>query len=84
MADPMLATGKSMLLAYKALLAHGTPSSIHIACVIGSPEGVEYIKSEFPENTHLWIGSIDEGLDNQSYIIPGLGDAGDLSFGVKE
>lgn len=83
LSDPMLATGRSMVLAYKALLKKGTPSKIHIVCVIGSEQGVEYISKNFPEDTTLWIGGIDSKMTSESYIVPGLGDAGDLAFGKK-
>ena len=81
---PMLATGRSMVLAYKALLKKGIPSKIHIVCVIGSEQGVEYISKNFPQDTTLWIGGIDSKMTSESYIVPGLGDAGDLAFGKKE
>ena len=84
LSDPMLATGRSMVLAYKALLKKGTPSKIHIVCVIGSDQGVEYISKNFPEDTTLWIGGIDSKMTSEAYIVPGLGDAGDLAFGKKE
>ncbi|UTW61297.1 uracil phosphoribosyltransferase [bacterium SCSIO 12741] len=84
LADPMLATGSSMCLAYDALLRHGTPAQVHLASVIGAPEGVEKVRAYFPENTQLWIGAVDEKLNDKSYIVPGLGDAGDLSYGIKE
>ena len=84
LSDPMLATGRSMVLAYKALLKKGTPSKIHIVCVIGSEQGVEYISKNFPKDTTLWIGGIDSKMTSESYIVPGLGDAGDLAFGKKE
>ena len=84
LSDPMLATGRSMVLAYKALLKKGTPSKIHIVCVIGSEQGVEYISKNLPEDTTLWIGGIDSKMTSESYIVPGLGDAGDLAFGKKE
>ncbi len=84
LADPMLATGNSMCLAYDALLRHGTPAKVHLASVIGAPEGLEKVAGHFPENTQLWIGAVDEKLDEKSYIVPGLGDAGDLCFGIKE
>ena len=84
LSDPMLATGMSMVLAYKALLKKGTPSKIHIVCVIGSEQGVEYISKNLPEDTTLWIGGIDSKMTSESYIVPGLGDAGDLAFGKKE
>ncbi|MBT8285071.1 MAG: uracil phosphoribosyltransferase [Flavobacteriaceae bacterium] len=81
--DPMLATGKTLENVNKALLGHGTPRQIHIISVIGSRPGVSYIKKVFPENTHLWIAAIDDELTREGYIVPGLGDAGDLAFGVK-
>ena len=84
LSDPMLATGRSMVLAYKALLKKGIPSKIHIVCVIGSDQGVEYISKNLPEDTTLWIGGIDSKMTSESYIVPGLGDAGDLAFGKKE
>ena len=83
LSDPMLATGRSMVLAYKALLKKGVPSKIHVVCVIGSEQGVEYISNNLPENTTLWIGGIDSKMTSESYIVPGLGDAGDLAFGKK-
>lgn len=83
LADPMLATGRSLVDTYKALLKKGVPKEIHIICVIGSEIGIEYIKKHFPENTKLWIAAIDEKLNDKGYIIPGLGDAGDLSYGSK-
>ena len=81
LADPMLATGNSMWLAYEALLSHGIPSTVHIAAVIGSQQGLDFIKEKFPEGTDIWIGAVDPGLNDMSYIVPGLGDAGDLCFG---
>ncbi len=81
--DPMLATGHTLENVYLALKKHGTPDSIHIVSVIGSHDGVAYIQDIFPENTHLWIAAIDEDLNDKKYIIPGLGDAGDLSYGNK-
>ncbi|MEN8798402.1 MAG: uracil phosphoribosyltransferase [Flavobacteriaceae bacterium] len=81
--DPMLATGKTLENVYKSLQSHGHPAQIHIISVIGSRPGVEYISDIFPEDTHLWIAAIDNELTAKGYIIPGLGDAGDLAFGVK-
>lgn len=81
--DPMLATGKTLENVYSALKKHGIPKQIHIVSVIGSKSGVEYVKKIFPEDTHLWIATIDDTLSSKGYIIPGLGDAGDLSFGLK-
>ena len=83
MCDPMLATGTSMVLAYNALLKKGKPKHTHIVSVIASTEGVNYAKLHLPENVTLWMGAVDEELTAQSYIVPGLGDAGDLAFGVK-
>ena len=82
LADPMLATGKSLVQTYRAMLRFGTPRQVHIAAVIASPEGVAYVSREIPEAT-LWLAAIDEKLNEQAYIIPGLGDAGDLAFGSK-
>jgi len=82
--DPMLATGGSMELAYGALLTKGKPSKIHIVTVIASQVAIDYIAANFPvENTTVWTAAIDPELNAQSYIIPGLGDAGDLAYGVK-
>lgn len=83
LADPMLATGRSFVNVMKALESMGTPAKIHLVSVIGAREGIEYIASEFPEDTHLWIATIDEKLNEKGYIVPGLGDAGDLCFGTK-
>jgi uracil phosphoribosyltransferase len=83
LADPMLATGKTLENTYNAMKSYGTPSQIHIVSAIGSKDGVDYIKSVFPENTHLWIAAIDNDLNSKGYIMPGLGDAGDLSYGIK-
>ncbi len=83
--DPMLATGSSMELGYKALLSKGMPKHIHVASVIASRQAVEYVCKHFPKDrTTLWIGAIDEEINSHSYIIPGLGDAGDLAYGEKE
>ena len=81
--DPMLATGQSMVAVFKKLLERGTPKEIHLAVVVSAPQGIEYLKQHIPENCHLWIASMDEGLDAKNYIIPGLGDAGDLAYGSK-
>lgn len=83
LADPMLATGQSMVATFEALKPFGTPKNIHIVSVIGSQTGVDYIKNHFDKNVDLWIATIDEKLNNKGYIIPGLGDAGDLAFGKK-
>ncbi len=82
--DPMLATGSSILLTHQALLKqHGTPSHTHIATIIASTDGINYLQSNLPKNTTIWCAAIDDELNSQSYIIPGLGDAGDLAFGDK-
>jgi uracil phosphoribosyltransferase len=81
--DPMLATGQSMVAVYKSLLALGTPKNIHIAAVIGAQQGVDFVAENFPKETTLWIATVDEKLNEKGYIVPGLGDAGDLSFGSK-
>lgn len=83
--DPMLATGSSMELAYKALLTKGQPAHIHVASIIASRPAIEYIQQKMPDDkTTIWVAALDEGLDDHSYIIPGLGDAGDLAYGEKE
>ncbi len=83
LSDPMLATGASMVTVYKALLKQGRPAKIYIIAAIASQDAVEYVKEHLPENTEIWVGAIDEELTAQSYIVPGIGDAGDLAFGVK-
>lgn len=82
LADPMLATGASVDLALKHLLRHGTPKIIHIVSVIASTAGVEAVQRQYPQ-AHLWLGAIDEELTAKAYIVPGLGDAGDLAYGEK-
>ncbi len=82
--DPMLATGGSMELGYKAFLTKGTPKHVHVACVIATPEGIEHVKRTFPdETTTIWCGAIDPGMNEHKYIVPGFGDAGDLCYGEK-
>ncbi|QOD60062.1 uracil phosphoribosyltransferase [Polaribacter haliotis] len=83
LADPMLATGQSLVAVYEAIKKYGTPKEIHIVSVIGSKEGVDFVENNFPENTKLWIATIDDKLNNKGYIVPGLGDAGDLAYGTK-
>lgn len=83
--DPMLATGASMELSFRALLTKGEPAHVHVASVIASKAAIEYIKKTFPEDkTTIWVGVIDEEINSHSYIVPGLGDAGDLAYGTKE
>lgn len=83
LADPMLATGQSMVATFEALKPFGKPKEVHLISIIGSVEGTHYINNHFTESTHLWIAAIDEKLNDKGYIIPGLGDAGDLAFGEK-
>ncbi len=80
--DPMLATGRSMFLAYKALLTKGKPAKVIVVSLIASEQGVSYIQQHMPE-AEIFIAAVDPSLDENSYIVPGLGDAGDLSFGEK-
>ena len=81
--DPMLATGTSCVTALKTLLEHGTPKAIHIVAAFAAPEGVEYLSRHLNISYSLWLGTLDEKLNSKSYIVPGLGDAGDLAFGEK-
>ncbi|MBL7913854.1 MAG: uracil phosphoribosyltransferase [Bacteroidia bacterium] len=83
LSDPMLATGQSMVMTYKAILEKGKPQHTHIVAALASTQGVEYVKKHLPLGITLWIGAVDEELTAQSYIVPGLGDAGDLAFGEK-
>jgi len=82
--DPMLATGSSMVLAWQALLHRGQPRKVHVVSVIASSKGVNFVKQNMPANTVLWLGAVDQQLTPKAYIVPGLGDAGDLAFGTKE
>lgn len=82
--DPMLATGSSMELTYRALLTKGTPKKIHIASIVASQQAVDYCIKNFPEDkTTIWVAAIDPELNESSYIVPGIGDAGDLAYGSK-
>ena len=83
LADPMLATGQSLVAVYEAIKKQGVPKEIHIVAVIASQAGIDFIENHFPENTHLWVATIDQELNDKGYIVPGLGDAGDLAFGPK-
>ena len=80
--DPMLATGQSMVLSYRALLKHGTPKKVIVAGLIAAREGIDYVSKEMPE-AKIYVAALDEELNEAKYIVPGLGDAGDLCFGVK-
>lgn len=83
--DPMLTTGSSMELAYEALLTKGVPGHVHVASIISSKQALEYLQKKMPDDkTTIWIAALDNDLDDHSYIVPGLGDAGDLAFGEKE
>jgi uracil phosphoribosyltransferase len=81
--DPMLATGQSVIKSVNALLAHGMPSNLHVAALVASPEGVKYLDEHMNVKFDVWTWALDEKLNDQFYIVPGLGDAGDLSFGDK-
>ncbi|RZJ67892.1 MAG: uracil phosphoribosyltransferase [Flavobacterium sp.] len=81
--DPMLATGQSIVAVLDTLLAFEQPKEIHIAVVIAAPEGVEFLEKQLPQNCHLWVAALDEKLNEKNYIVPGLGDAGDLAYGQK-
>ena len=81
--DPMLATGQSIVSVFNKLMEKGTPKEIHIAVVIAAPEGIAHLEEHLPKNCHLWVASLDEKLNEHSYIVPGLGDAGDLAYGEK-
>lgn len=82
LADPMLATGRSLIKSYQGMLRHGKPKQVHIAAAIAAPEGVALVQQEIPE-AQIWLGAMDERLNEKFYIVPGLGDAGDLAFGPK-
>ncbi len=81
--DPMLATGASMELAYKALLRHGQPKELHIASIIASQPAIEHLESHLEGDAQVWVAALDPGIDEHAYIVPGLGDAGDLAYGSK-
>jgi len=81
--DTMLATGSSMVLAYQALMQRGQPRQVHVVSVIASTAGVEFVQQHLPANTTLWLGAVDHEMTARAYIVPGLGDAGDLAFGLK-
>lgn len=83
LSDPMLATGQSLVLTYKALLQRGKPKHTHIVAGIASTQGIEHVKANMMENITIWCGAVDEELTSKSYIVPGLGDAGDLAYGIK-
>lgn len=81
--DPMLATGSSMMTVYKAILKQGIPAKTYVVAAIATPDALDFCKSHLPDNTEYYVGAIDAELTAQSYIVPGLGDAGDLAYGEK-
>jgi uracil phosphoribosyltransferase len=81
--DPMLATGQSLVAVLNKLHLEHKPKEIHIAVVIAAPEGIAYLEKNLPKNCHLWVAALDEKLNDKNYIVPGLGDAGDLAYGSK-
>ena len=81
--DPMLATGQSIVAVFNKLMQKGQPKEIHIAVIIAAPEGIAHLEEHLPDSCHLWVGSLDYKLNEKKYIIPGIGDAGDLAFGNK-
>ncbi len=84
LSDPMLASGKSMEIGYRALYSKGTPKHVHLVAIISSPQGIDYLVENIKdENVTLWLGAVDDGMTPHSYIVPGLGDAGDLAYGEK-
>ena len=81
--DPMLASGSSMVNVYKALLKFGKPKKVYVVVSIATPQAIELVEKELPQNTEIWTAAIDDELTAESYIVPGLGDAGDLAYGIK-
>jgi uracil phosphoribosyltransferase len=82
--DPMLATGKSFVQVAHALKSHGHPRHVHVAALVGTPEGLSYLQEHFPFPYDVWLWALDEKLNSKNYIVPGLGDAGDLCYGEKK
>jgi uracil phosphoribosyltransferase len=81
--DPMLATGQSIVAVLQKLHLEHQPKEIHVAVVIAAPEGIDYLEKNLPSTCHLWVAALDEKLNDKNYIVPGLGDAGDLAYGSK-
>ena len=81
--DPMLASGSSMVNVYKALLKFGKPKKVYVVVSIATPQAIELVQKELPEDAEIWTAAIDDELTAESYIVPGLGDAGDLAYGIK-
>ncbi|MCX6257822.1 MAG: uracil phosphoribosyltransferase [Bacteroidia bacterium] len=85
LADPMIATGASMIIACQSLLEKGNPRHVHIVALIASREGLQYVQKRLDmQHTTIWLGAVDDELTVKAFIVPGLGDAGDLAFGAKE
>ena len=82
--DPMLATGKSIVKIYDSLLSKMNYRSLHLITAVAAPEGISHLKQKLPTDLNLWLGALDKNLDEHYYIVPGLGDAGDLSFGESK
>lgn len=83
LADPMLATGQSMSLVWEAIQRNGKPAKLHTVSAVASKQAIAHLKQHLPDQTEIWVGVIDDTLDANSYIVPGIGDAGDLAFGLK-
>jgi uracil phosphoribosyltransferase len=81
--DPMLATGQSLVAVYQKLKEFGVPKQLHVISIIGSQQGIDYLEQHLPDNSYLWIADFDQKLNDKGYIVPGLGDAGDLAYGKK-
>lgn len=81
--DPMLATGQSLVAVLNKLHLEQKPKEIHLAVVIATPEGIAFLEENLPSNCHLWVAALDQKLNEHNYIVPGLGDAGDLAYGIK-
>ncbi len=81
--DPMLATGHSLVAVFNKLITEETPKEIHICVVIATPQGISFLEKNLPDHCQLWVATLDEGLNEDNYIVPGLGDAGDLAYGEK-
>lgn len=81
--DPMLATGNSLASVYEVLKKYGKPKQLHLVFGIATEQGLNFIKKKLPQSTKIWVGAVDHELTAQSYIVPGLGDAGDLAYGEK-
>ena len=83
LADPMLATGSSLVAVYETLKKMGKIQQVHLVSVVAAQEGIDFVSDHFPEDCHLWVATVDQKLNSKGYIVPGLGDAGDLAYGIK-